>query len=505
MRKLLIAAVMLLTFSVAASAQALFQVGSTPVTTVASCGATEKTGDVVFTTVAGSQPIVNGTITINYSSVAISSVADLAITVNGATATEVANISGLGELAVGQLVLAINPVAGGQLSALPVTIRVSGVRVNIAGTPGLTSLSAQVTATNNAFVGGQTSVLVISSIASAIESVAVTGGLTNVSAVNPLGGTPTVKVTEGFLNAFAPSNNAAQGPIIALTFAGIPAGATLTFPAIVSSNDGATVPVAISTFTLVNATGGTATPAPTSSLTSTSSPATVYYRLTTVGATSPTVKEILAIPVTVAFAGTPRPIAQGSITVSGDMAPKTTSFTPASFTVYVPQFSGTSCQKAAATPLVTVVGANTVLLIPYAVNQPTNGFNTGIAIANTTTDPFTGTASAAKQNGTITFSFFPQTGTAPAPYTTSSTTPGEGLNNGVLETGRLYTVLLSQLLEAAGVTGDFSGYIFIQCSFTNAHGQYFISDFEAFTNGALMLVVNNAAGVRQTAPESLGN
>ena len=46
-------------------------------------------------------------------------------------------------------------------------------------------------------------------------------------------------------------------------------------------------------------------------------------------------------------------------------------------------------------------------------------------------------------------------------------------------------------LQAAGQTGDFTGYIFVVTNFTNAHGEYFISDFSGgFTNGALMLVVN---------------
>jgi len=500
MRKLLIAAVMLLTFSVAAQA-ALFQVGSTPVTTVSSCGTTELTGKIVFATTSTSSPVLTGTITINYG-VPITSVADLLITnaagVNLVTSNEVRNISTTGpggELSQGRLVLAITP---GANLALPAEINVSGVRVNIAGTAGLTSLSATVTATENAFVGGQTSVVVINSIASAIDSITVTNGQTNISAIIPsVTGAPVVKVTEGFLGAWIPSNNPAQGPMVALTFSGIPAGVTLTFDASVTSTDalGAT----ISTFTLASATGG-APAAGSNVLGSASSPATVYYRLTTAGVNAPVTKEVLNVPVTIGFtvAG-PRPLAQGSVTVAADMAPKAESFVPPS-TTYVPQYSGTTCQKASTKPVLTIVGANTALLIPYAVSQPTIGYNTGIAIANTTTDPFA--AGATKQSGTMTFYFYPQTGTAPAPYTTSATTPGEGLTSGALDSGRIYTVLLSRLLEAAGVTGDFSGYIIVTCAFTNAHGQYFISDFEAFTNGALMLVINPSG---RAAPESLGN
>lgn len=512
MKKLLIAAVMLLTFSVAAQA-ALFQVGSTPVTTVSSCGTTELTGKIVFATTSTSSPVLTGTITINYG-VPITSVSDLLITnaagVNLVTSGEVANISTTGpggELSLGHLVLAITP---GANLGLPAEIDVNGVRVNIAGTAGLTSLSATVTATQNAFVGGQTSVVVINSIASAIDSVTVANGQNSISAITPntpTPGVPVVKVTEGFLGAWIPSNNAAQGPIIALTFSGIPTGVTLTFDASVTTVDA--LGNGVSTFTLVSATGG-APAAGSNVLSSASAPATVYYRLTTAGTNAPVVKEVLNVPATIGFTATgPRPLAQGPITVSADMSPKTTDLPVGS--TYVPQYSGTACQKTGAKPVATIVGANTALLMPYAVTQAASGYNTGIAIANTTNDPFNATTA---QSGTLTFSFFPQVGPDPAPYTTGATTPGQGLCKdtttpgcnqvGALPAGGLYTVLLTQLLQAAGVTGDFSGYIFVQCNFTNAHGQYFISDFEAFTNGALMLVVNPTVAGR-AQPESLGN
>jgi ADP-ribosylglycohydrolase len=67
-------------------------------------------------------------------------------------------------------------------------------------------------------------------------------------------------------------------------------------------------------------------------------------------------------------------------------------------------------------------------------------------------------------------------------------------------------------LTAAGHDGEeFAGYVIAVCDFTHGHGQYFVSNFNSFTNGALMLVVsplndrgrritNRAAGV----PESFG-
>jgi hypothetical protein len=488
-KTILIAAVMFFAFSVAASAQALLQVGSTPVTTVASCGTAELTGDVVFTTATSSQPVITGTITVNYG-VPITNIAGLGITVNGGSAVGlVTNISGaLTDLPAGRLVLQITPGAT-NITAIGVT----GIRVNIAGNPTLTSLSAIVTATGNAFVGGQTSIVVVSSIASAIASVG-TGvpstALNNISSVSPassLPGTVQVAITEGFLNAWVPNS------IVGVTFSAPPAGITLTVPATINATGG-TNPAG---FTFSTATGGAAAPAPITSLTAAAG-LTVYYKLTTLGATSPVTSETLTVPVGVALSvGAVLPLPQSTASVTAvDMYPKLGAFPDFAGSV-IPQYSGTTCQKGPV-QILAIIAANTNLLIPYATTAA--GYDTGLAIANTTTDPFTGTNSAVKQNGSITFVFYPQTGTS-FTYTTGATSPGEGLTAGVLNTGGLYTVLLSRLLTAASAPAAFSGYIVVTVNATNAHGQYFISDFSSFTNGALMPVLDPA--LRRTAPEKL--
>lgn len=66
---------------------------------------------------------------------------------------------------------------------------------------------------------------------------------------------------------------------------------------------------------------------------------------------------------------------------------------------------------------------------------------------------------------------------------------------GALESGKSYAVVLSQLLTAAGANPDFHGYIIIVTDFTNAHGQYFLTNWNFFSNGAQMLVL---AGTRST-------
>lgn len=488
-KTILIAAVMFLAFSVAASAQALFQVGSTPVTTVASCGVTELTGDVVFTTAVGASNITNGTITLRYS-VPIASI-------TGATAV----VTDANGAAVPTVVVAIQPLPAPPTSTTdliltvtvtppiggvaPYTIRLSGVRVNVAGAANLTAIDATVTATGNAFVGGQTTVRVVNSIASAIDKVAGPAAPVTISSIAPPANQAVnMTVTEGFFNAWV------AGSGITFTFAGIPAGVTLTFPATITSSAG-------QIFQPANSSTGVVIAAP--SFTSATTNPSVFYILTTTTPAAATTTETVQLQVTATFAGNPRPLAQGAITLTVNMGPPN----PTGATL-VPRFDGTTCQRGPVNVL-TIVTANTTLLIPYATAQL--GFDTGITIANTTTDNTVAASNiAVKQSGTITFMFFPQTpktGTdAPFSYTTSSTSPGSGLTSGSLATGSTYVVLLSELFTAAGRTTDFNGYILAVCNFTNAHGEYFISNFDNFTHGALMMVVDPAK--RNTSPESLG-
>jgi len=413
------------------------------------------------------------------------SAAQILFSVDGVTyisdATVVQSISTTADLAAGRLILQMQngTAPPNTLVSTIVAIRVSGVRVNIAGTS-LASLSANMTATGNAFVGGQTSVVVISAITSAISSVntlanpALPAGPTNldtamltINAVNGATGTVNFNVQEGFLNAWV------TGAQLLVTFSALPSGVTLTVPAAITTTQLSRFNISgVSTFPNV----------PFNIMTAT-------YVLATPGAAADINQEWVTIGVTVnAAAPSTGPIPQGSVTATVDMGPKT-----GPGVVAVPRYTGTSCQKGPAT-LLSVITATTNLLMPYATTMA--GYDTGIAIANTTSDPFTPTT--AKQNGALTFWLFPAGGT---PFSVTPATGG-GLTSGVLKAGDEYVYLLSTLLSDAGKPTAFSGYIFIICNFGSGHGQYFISDFEAFTNGALMLVV--PPGLRP-ASESLGN
>jgi hypothetical protein len=151
-----------------------------------------------------------------------------------------------------------------------------------------------------------------------------------------------------------------------------------------------------------------------------------------------------------------------------------------------------------------IVSPSTNLLIPYAVVDSSILYDTGIALSNTTLDPFT-TGGATPAGGTVKVTVFPRNNAGGAgtafSFTTSATKrPGQGLDaSGQLVPGATWTVLLSSIMAQEGVTGPLTGYIFIETTFRNAHGITFISDFSAgpfnFTSFSPMMVISPPTSV----------
>jgi len=123
----------------------------------------------------------------------------------------------------------------------------------------------------------------------------------------------------------------------------------------------------------------------------------------------------------------------------------------------------------------------TPMLFPYVINV--NGFDTGLAIANTTTDPF-GTAA---QAGTCSLYFYGSS----APTTLPFVTP-------IVPTGTVYTNLASTLAPG------FAGYMIANCNFQFAHGFAFVSDVGArnLAMGYLALIFTSTS---RSATEALNN
>jgi hypothetical protein len=119
---------------------------------------------------------------------------------------------------------------------------------------------------------------------------------------------------------------------------------------------------------------------------------------------------------------------------------------------------------------------STRLLYTFVTNQA--GFDTGLTISNTATDPF-GTTGGLTGKCVLTF-YGPS---APTPVTTSTIAPGG-----------TYTTLASLIAPA------FQGYMFADCPFPLAHGFAFISDLGArnLAMGYLALVVQNPRHVGES-------
>jgi hypothetical protein len=109
----------------------------------------------------------------------------------------------------------------------------------------------------------------------------------------------------------------------------------------------------------------------------------------------------------------------------------------------------------------------THLLFPFVTAQA--GFDTGIAISNTSADHFSNPGDR-RQQGTCTLNYFGNVtggGNAPNPQTTNAPIPAGGQLTAVLSSGGNFGV--------AGTPG-FQGYIFARCLFRYAHGFAFITD-----------------------------
>jgi len=273
---------------------------------------------------------------------------------------------------------------------------------------------------------------------------------------------------------------------ISLTFGNVPSGATIYVPLSVSQGTltltlTGSPTVATTPAGLTLSGGGPSIAAPSGPVAFTPSGGTVTatYAVT---ATSAASLESVAIPVYVSFAANSAP-AQGPITVLEAYSPSAATLTgPATA---VPTF---------ATPTNTPLNGSiislcqTTLIFPFITNS--SGFETGIAIANTTTDNLgpLGSSIAVPTNGTCTINFYTGTGTQP----TAFTTPVIGVSTTTVPTsGSVYANTITTMTGTSGLTG----YAIAQCSFLQAHGfGYVVNGFDTPSGTAdayLAIVVPN--------------
>ena len=157
--------------------------------------------------------------------------------------------------------------------------------------------------------------------------------------------------------------------------------------------------------------------------------------------------------------------------------------------------------------ILTIVSTVSNILYTFTTWDSSLSFDTGLDIANTSSDPFS-VQGATATAGAITYNMYPRGGGASFSYTTTAGSPGQGLEaDGTLAAGGSHTILLSELVVAAGQTGPFTGYIIAVCSFTHGHGEGFVLDGTTISqtlNG--LIIPNTASTTRKTGGtgESLG-
>jgi len=165
----------------------------------------------------------------------------------------------------------------------------------------------------------------------------------------------------------------------------------------------------------------------------------------------------------------------GTATVNLSFAPTpTAAFTAAagaaaSSSLTIPRFIS---DTAAARNIFNINICRTVLLYPYVTNVA--GFDTGLAIANTSTDPF-GTGA--------------QAGSCKLNWYQGTNNPAQA-DTGNIASGTVYTTLASTAVPG------FNGYMIAVCNFQYAHGFAFVSDLGAqkLAMGYLALVIPDPAG-----------
>ena len=158
--------------------------------------------------------------------------------------------------------------------------------------------------------------------------------------------------------------------------------------------------------------------------------------------------------------------ALGTMSVNGSYAPIST--VTSATTSPIPRFADTST----ATNIMSITQCVTNLLFPFVTNQA--GFDTGLAISSTSTDPFGTTP----QSGPCTLNWYG----ANAPAATVTPT---------VQSGTSWTGLTSTLAP------NFQGYMIAVCAFQYGHGFAFVSDLGArnLAMGYLALIIPNRTRV----------
>jgi hypothetical protein len=406
------------------------------------------------------------------------------------------------------------------ISAAPAstTITIEGIRVNSG--PLATGSGIPQGVSEQVFLQGSSGVVTPGATAPTIVAYATNGlvntgtSAVNVTSVSPAGTVCggiaangfTINLSEGFVGAFktlaqeaSPIYAATTGTGLSITFANVPSTVAIYLPLTIGANVPVTTPptVPVGFLTLVVAPTSPATgtnlvaastakgvPALYGAVTIANGTGTAYYEVT--GSNSSSVDSYAISPYEINAAGS-LSVPASAMTATVSLAPSIAAgATPATY----PSFVGANTQQ-------TITGnafaaCSTSLLFPFVTNQA--GFETGIAIANTSSDLLSSKAanSVTAQAGTCLLTFFGGS-TNPVSYTTPT-----------VATGTDWTATLTSV--TGGTPNTFGGYMIAQCNFLYAHGFSYITYNIGAPNAMAMgyLALELTRGVT-TTPESLNN
>jgi hypothetical protein len=282
-----------------------------------------------------------------------------------------------------------------------------------------------------------------------------------------------------YVNAATGAGIPTHGTRIVLAIGGVPASATVYLPTTLA-NAGAVLQLTS------GATGGFSQVPPVSTaalaasnvaaLTPTNGIVTAVYEVTTA---NPATIQTFSAKVYIIFAA--NSVTASQITVLESYGP--------SGSTDIPNFAVPSNTPLNASAITACV---TNLLFPFVTSQL--GFDTGLAIANTSTDPFgkfgavpSGTTAPA---GACTLNFYG----AGAPSPSTVTTPN-------IPSGTVYAFVNSS------VAPGFQGYVIVQCPFVAGHGFGFVTNLGSAGNSAvaqgynaLSLPAANSGGTKRIFP-----
>jgi hypothetical protein len=339
------------------------------------------------------------------------------------------------------------------------------------------------------------------------------------------------------------------GTRLKVVFANLPHGITLTVPTVINDAVGGSIVLVSSNNASVGydavpdqgtfggptpLTDGTLTINYASSAVNTGIAAAVYEVVTA----NQSAIDSFPVPITLSFTGapgTPGSPDVGSVaaltgsfapTAGGSVTPPTTA---GSFTLPAGNYASPEptpiprfIDNTVWTNIFSVSLCQTVLLFPYVTDFP--GFDTGIAISNTSADPLL-SLGALPQSGPCTISFYGgvMTGTPPTatfnntaknigsnvPGTVSTNDPTVMLfSTGLVGPGQTWAFSLSNADTTSGTSGfvGFSGYAIATCQFQFAHGYAFISNIDlgsgegGFAASYLPLIIPDTSVPRLPVP-----